>query len=133
MAPAKKFGLRRKFSAQTYAILLRIKICRDLRTFWRSLGKKSAFLGQKQCFQCFLGKKCTITFSLPFLLPRKGCQVLPPWSSRMHLLGKGYETNKQNSNIAQGTLIMFYWHVLLILTFCNLILETKYDWRVDNF
>ena len=36
-----------------------IKICRNLRTFWRSLGKKSAFLGQKQCF---LGKKCTITW-----------------------------------------------------------------------
>ena len=33
--------------------------CRNLRTFWRSLGKKSAFLGQKQCF---LGKKCTITW-----------------------------------------------------------------------
>ena len=41
------------------AILSRIKICRDLHTFWRSLGKKSAFLGQKQCF---LGKKCTITW-----------------------------------------------------------------------
>ena len=27
--------------------------------FWRSFGKKSAFLGQKQCF---LGKKCTITW-----------------------------------------------------------------------
>ena len=35
-----------------------IKICRDLRTFWKSSGKKSAFLGQRQCF---LGKKCTIT------------------------------------------------------------------------
>ena len=33
--------------------------CRDFRTFWRSLGKKSAFLGQKQCF---VGKKCTITW-----------------------------------------------------------------------
>ena len=30
----------------------------DLRCFWRSLGKKSAFLGQKQCS---LGKKCIIT------------------------------------------------------------------------
>ena len=38
--------------------LSQIKICRDLRTFWRSLGKKSAFLGQKRCF---LGKKCSIT------------------------------------------------------------------------
>ena len=36
----------------------RIEICRDIRTFWRCLGKKSAFFGQKQCF---LGKKCTIT------------------------------------------------------------------------
>ena len=45
--------------ARTYAILSRIKICRDLRTFWRSLGKKSAFLGQKQYF---LGKKSTIAW-----------------------------------------------------------------------
>ena len=30
------------------AILSRIKICRDLRTFWRSLGKKSAFLWNKK-------------------------------------------------------------------------------------
>ena len=59
-------GTRRKVWARTkflspnmYAILSRIKICHDLRTFWRSLGKKSAFLGQKQCF---LGKKCTITW-----------------------------------------------------------------------
>ena len=36
----------------------RINICRELRTFWRSLGKRSVFLGQKQCF---LGKKCPIT------------------------------------------------------------------------
>ena len=35
-----------------------IKICRDLRTFWKSLVK-SAFLGQKQRF---LDKKCTITW-----------------------------------------------------------------------
>ena len=42
VAPAEKFGLGR-----TYAILSRIKICRDLRTFfWRSLGIKSAFLGK---------------------------------------------------------------------------------------
>ena len=33
--------------------------CGNLRTFWRSLGKKSAFSGQKQLF---LGKKCTITW-----------------------------------------------------------------------
>ena len=46
-------------SRQGDAILSQIKICRDLRSFWRSLGKKSAFLGQKQCF---LGKKCTITW-----------------------------------------------------------------------
>ena len=59
VAPAEKFGLGRKFQAPIYAILSQIKICRDLRTFWRSLGKKSAFLGQKQCF---LGKKCTITW-----------------------------------------------------------------------
>ena len=35
VAPAEKFGL--------YAILSRIKICADLRTFWRSLGKKVPF------------------------------------------------------------------------------------------
>ena len=64
-APAKKFGLGRKFYARTYAILSRIKICRNLRTFWRSLGKKSAFLGQKQCF---LGKKCTITWYILHIL-----------------------------------------------------------------
>ena len=44
MAPAEKFGLGGKFEAQTYTILSRIKICRDLRTFWRSLGKKVPFL-----------------------------------------------------------------------------------------
>ena len=27
-----------------------IKICRDLRTFRKTLGNNSAFLGQKQCF-----------------------------------------------------------------------------------
>ena len=45
-APAKKFGLGRKFEAQTYAILPQNKICRDLPTFWRSLGKKSAYVAQ---------------------------------------------------------------------------------------
>ena len=30
-----------------YTILSQIKICRDLRTFWRTFGKKSAFLGQE--------------------------------------------------------------------------------------
>ena len=47
VAPAEKFGLRRKFQARTYAILSRIKICGDLRTFFlRSLGIKSAFWGK---------------------------------------------------------------------------------------
>ena len=41
VAPAEKFGLGRKFWAQTYALLSQIQICRNLRTFWRSLGKKS--------------------------------------------------------------------------------------------
>ena len=59
VATDEKFGLGHKFQARKYAILSRIKIYRDLRTFWKSLGKKSAFLGQKQCF---LGKKCTITW-----------------------------------------------------------------------
>ena len=56
VAHAEKFGLGRKFEARTYAILSRIKI---YALFWRSLGKKSSFLGQKQCF---LGNKCTITW-----------------------------------------------------------------------
>jgi len=53
VAPAEKFGHGRKFEARTYAILSQIKICRDLRTFWRSLGKKvlsrskTVFLGQE--------------------------------------------------------------------------------------
>ena len=66
VAPAEKFGL----PTRTYAILSRIKICRDLRTFWRSLGKKSPFLSQKQCF---LGKKCTITWYIfcKFAITRK--------------------------------------------------------------
>ena len=34
----------------TYAILSRIKICRDLRTFWRSLGKKKCLFGSKTVF-----------------------------------------------------------------------------------
>ena len=33
VAPAEKFGLGRRFLARTYAILSRIKICCDLRTF----------------------------------------------------------------------------------------------------
>ena len=36
-------GLRRNFLARTYAILSRTKICRDLRTFCRSLAKKVPF------------------------------------------------------------------------------------------
>ena len=39
-APAEKFGLGRKFEARTYAVLSRIKVCRDLRTFGRPLGEK---------------------------------------------------------------------------------------------
>ena len=49
VAPAEKFGLGRKFEARTYAILSRIKICRDLRTFWRSLGKKKCLLHGIYC------------------------------------------------------------------------------------
>ena len=47
-APAEKSGLGRKLQARTYTSLSQIKICRDLRTFWRSLGKKSAFLWKKK-------------------------------------------------------------------------------------
>ena len=50
VAPAEKFGLGRKFYAWTYAILSQIKICRDLRTFWRSLGKKKCLFGSKTVF-----------------------------------------------------------------------------------
>ena len=42
-APARKIGHGQKFLARTYAILSRIKICRNLRIF---LGIKSAFLGK---------------------------------------------------------------------------------------
>ena len=60
VAPAENFGLRRKFKPE------HTLLCRDLRTFWRSLGKKSAFWGEKQCF---LGMKCTITwYTLHILL-----------------------------------------------------------------
>ena len=40
LAPAKKFGLGRKFKALTHAILSRIKNCRDLRTFFGDLWAK---------------------------------------------------------------------------------------------
>ena len=46
----KKFGLGRNFLAGTYAILLQIKICRNLLTFWRSLGKKKCQIGSKTVF-----------------------------------------------------------------------------------
>ena len=45
--PAEKFGLGRKFQAQTNAILSLLKICRDLRTFWRPLGNKKCLFGQE--------------------------------------------------------------------------------------
>ena len=45
--------------------ILRFKICHYLCTFWRSLGNKSAFFGQKHCF---LGKKCTITWYILHIL-----------------------------------------------------------------
>ena len=65
-----------------------IKICRDLRTFWETLGKKSAILGQKQCFyeqevHEIHGTYC-ILFAItktvvPILPSPKDCQLLPPW------------------------------------------------------
>ena len=49
---AEKFGLGRKFKPEhTYIyILSQIKICRDLRTFWRSVGKNQRLLGSKTVF-----------------------------------------------------------------------------------
>ena len=46
----------------SYAILCDIKICRDLRTFWKTLGRKKVLFWVKN--QCFLGKKCTITWCI---------------------------------------------------------------------
>ena len=52
-APAEKFGLRQFFLAQTYAILSRIKICRNYALFgdlWAKkclFGSKTVFLGQE--------------------------------------------------------------------------------------
>ena len=43
----------------------------DLRCFWRSLGKTSAFLGQKQCS---LGKKCIITGYILHTLLKQICK-----------------------------------------------------------
>ena len=44
-APAKKFGLGRKFLARTYAILSRIKNCCNLRTFFEIFGQKKCLFG----------------------------------------------------------------------------------------
>ena len=48
MAPPKSLDSDKNFKP-IYAILSQIKICRNLRTFWRSLGKKSLF-GSKTVF-----------------------------------------------------------------------------------
>ena len=61
----RKVWTRTKISSLNIRYLSRIKICCNLRTFWRSLGKNSAFLGQKQCF---MGKKCTITWYVLHIL-----------------------------------------------------------------
>ena len=77
---AEKFGLRRKFEARKYTILSRIKISRNLHTVWRSLGKNSAFLGQKQCF---LGKKCMITWHILHILLSCICKIVNKQTSQM--------------------------------------------------
>ena len=69
----RKVWTRTKILTRTYTILSRIKICRNLRTFWRSLGKKSAFLGQKQCF---FGKKCTIAWYILHIIVGQICKFL---------------------------------------------------------
>ena len=46
-------------------------ICCNLRTFWKTLGKKSALFGQKQCF---LGKKCPITWSILHIIMEWSCK-----------------------------------------------------------
>ena len=45
-------GLRQK-------VCRNIKVSRNLRTFWKTLGKNGAIFGQKQCL---LGKKCTFAW-----------------------------------------------------------------------
>ena len=48
-------------------------ICRDLLTFWKTLGKKSALLGQKKCF---LGKECTITWYILHIILNQICKFV---------------------------------------------------------
>ena len=62
---AKKFGLIRKAWALTYAILSRYHGLSQLRTFWKTLCKKRAFLGQTQCL---MGKKCPFTWYVIYIL-----------------------------------------------------------------
>ena len=57
-------GLRRKILSLNTLICCNIKSCRDLCTFLENFGPKSALLGQ---IQCFLGKKCTMTWYIFFL------------------------------------------------------------------
>ena len=47
-----------------------IKICRDLLTLGNLRAKKCSFLGQKQCF---LGKKCTITWYILHIILSEIC------------------------------------------------------------
>ena len=42
-----------------------IMICCNLRTFWKTMDKRKALLGQKQCF---LGKKCPTTWYILYII-----------------------------------------------------------------
>ena len=93
-----------------------IKICHDLCTFWKALGKRSAFLGQNSVLgqemqfymvsienytelnlqicnyaqkQCICGETSKYTLDESFygyFISRKGCQLLPPCAS--HISGR---------------------------------------------
>ena len=94
---AEKIGLRRKFYALTYTHTLfcrDIKICRDLRTFGETMGKKVLWRGGSVSWARNAG--CRFTYKndewiakianahltkilLPILRSPKGRQLLPPW------------------------------------------------------
>ena len=66
---AKRFGLGRKSWALTYAILSRyIKICRDLRTFWKTLCKKGLSWVKKCPFTWYIIYKLYIAYHTEWIM-----------------------------------------------------------------
>ena len=59
----KSLDLDENFKSQHTLFCRDIKICGDLRTIWKTLGKTSVLLGQKLYI---LGKKCTITLYIAY-------------------------------------------------------------------